>query len=1175
MRIAQSLYWPEPFACRSLAVALLLVCCVTATAQTIDTADETRAISRQVTSLINARNFSEAEALANKGLALCSDAVGVREFCLGQFNDSLGDIAYLHAQYPASLNFYQKAVEAREGIPDNGSALKVASQVRLGRTYLALHRNDEAESILKMAIAGQTGAVPVSSNMRLAFECLRQLYASTGRFDEEVGVARNEMELREKTDGSNAEALLRSKLILNNALVREAKRLSARNSFVDAEQTLVEAMKLIDPPPSGAEKHLSVGLEELAIIYDKQRRYADAEPLFLRALEYRKKLTGRSDTNLPVALFNLAGLYQNWGKQEESIQYALQAVSKLDEAKILNSQLGVGLSRLGQAQRALGQTVEAKRSFLRAKEVFDRVLSESDPQRLKVLLDIGGLQLAEEGYADAERTFQSALEFEQKYPNPNTYWRSEILAWLGAVYREKARYEEAERFVLEAIKLEETVGDTRHSLLGPRLTQLGSIYRRENRYAEAEASFSRALKLEQSDLDRATTLNSLGLIYNTTARYGLAEPVLKEALDIRTRGLPSNSDLILETLVNLSSIDEARGNFAEAETKLRHTLEIAETLGPSHSTVIALHSMLLSGALISEGKLDEADALIRRSVELFQERLGADNPRFGNALKVLASIDTLRGSYKEAEERYRQALAIDEKAIGPKSSAVADDLVNLASFQKRAGKFQDAKSALEHALAIKVAQFGADSPMTTGAVFALANTAYGLGNYVDSRKLVERAQKIQEHVFGPEHYALVGSLVFTARLDIAQGKLDDATIDLDRAVLIVASRLPPDHPTCIVLLEGKADLARARGNRADAEQHLRDALSVARKLVAPDHPVRRAAVDGLAEELSAQGKFADAERLQREELSNVELKRGSDHSSTAVAARGLAAILSISGHQNEAAAMYQRAVAIDERAFGPQSERAAWDHFGLGSLFRRFGQFERAQTEINLARTAWESQGHLLAANSALEQLALLSNDRGVPAEGVIYLEKMMGIAEQAVGYDSPALVAILAQLGRFYLVADRREAAEKILVRITGLIGNSPPEQTPGYLDVLQLEAQLNAEHGDVAAAEAVFNRAIVVAAKYGGSQSSAVGVNSFNLAAVYLKAGRFREAIKNYAKALDIFKRESGQRAPIVGYTLIGAAQAYAKIGDAPSSKALLATAIEILGPAFVAQRPQPRWL
>jgi len=352
---------------------------------------------------------------------------------------------------------------------------------------------------------------------------------------------------------------------------------------------------------------------------------------------------------------------------------------------------------------------------------------------------------------------------------------------------------------------------------------------------------------------------------------------------------------------------------------------------------------------------------------------------------------------------------------------------------KRAGKFQDAKDALERALAIKVAQFGADSPVTIGTILASANMAYEEGQYADARNLADRARQIQERTFGPEHYALAGSWIFAARLDIAQGRLDDAGTDIDRAAMIIAKGLPPNHPANIELLEAKADVARACGKPTDAERHLRAALSVAEKLFEQDYPARRAAIDRLTAELWAQGKFAEAERLQREELSNVELKRGSEHPSTA-----LAVILGSSGRQNEAAALYRRALAVDERAFGPQSEQAAWDHFGLGSLFRRAGQFEEAQTEINLARTAWESQGHVLAANFALEQLALLSSDRGAPAEGVIYLEKMLNIAEQAVGYDSPALVAILAQLGRFYLIADRHEATEKILVRIAGLIGNT-----------------------------------------------------------------------------------------------------------------------------------------
>jgi hypothetical protein len=88
------------FARQSLTASILVASAVTAASQGIDTADEARAISRQVTTLISARSYDEAEALANKGLALCDNATGVKGFCLGQFNDSLGDIAYAKRTIP-------------------------------------------------------------------------------------------------------------------------------------------------------------------------------------------------------------------------------------------------------------------------------------------------------------------------------------------------------------------------------------------------------------------------------------------------------------------------------------------------------------------------------------------------------------------------------------------------------------------------------------------------------------------------------------------------------------------------------------------------------------------------------------------------------------------------------------------------------------------------------------------------------------------------------------------------------------------------------------------------------------------------------------------------------------------------------------------------------------------
>jgi tetratricopeptide (TPR) repeat protein len=306
-------------------------------------------------------------------------------------------------------------------------------------------------------------------------------------------------------------------LFLNTVLVKQAKTFSARNNDADAEKALIEAIKLIDLPQLGSEKYLSVSLENLAVIYDKLHRYAEAEALFLRALEYREKFAEPS--NLANLLFNLGAVYQNWGKQETSIQYWQRAVAKFDEAKIQNSLLGYALSRLGNTQKALGQFTEAEHSILRAIDVLDRVLPENDPQRINVRLALGNLQSDAERYSEAEHSLNAALELAQKYSNPDTSWQSSALASLGMLYREQVKFDEAERLLLQAVKLEEAVGHERVSFLAQRLTALASILRRENRYADAETNLSRALTLEQPEFDRATTLNSLGVIYTSTARH--------------------------------------------------------------------------------------------------------------------------------------------------------------------------------------------------------------------------------------------------------------------------------------------------------------------------------------------------------------------------------------------------------------------------------------------------------------------------------------------------------------------------------------------------------------------------------------------------------------------------------------------------------------------------------
>jgi tetratricopeptide (TPR) repeat protein len=153
-------------------------------------------------------------------------------------------------------------------------------------------------------------------------------------------------------------------------------------------------------------------------------------------------------------------------------------------------------------------------------------------------------------------------------------------------------------------------------------------------------------------------------------------------------------------------------------------------------------------------------------------------------------------------------------------------------------------------------------------------------------------------------------------------------------------------------------------------------------------------------------------------------------------------------------------------------------------------------------------------------------------------------------------------------------DEATHIMERITAIVGNDPPEQSPGFWSYLQFRAMLFAEQDDIGRAETTFKKALSIATKYGGSEAIEVAASELNLAMIYLKVRRFDEAISSFKAALTILKAKNGDRALIVGHALAGAASAYAGKGDQAMSAKPRASAIEILGPT-IAKQPRPKWL
>jgi tetratricopeptide (TPR) repeat protein len=310
----------------------------------------------------------------------------------------------------------------------------------------------------------------------------------------------------------------------------------------------------------------------LAGLLYAQSKYAEAEPLFRRALAIREKALGPEHPTFAESLNNLAVLLDRRGKYAEAEPLSRRALAIKEKALgAERHEVAVSLNNLACLLDNLGKYAEAELLFRRALAVSEKALG-LDHANVAVSLNNLAKLLASLGrYAEAEPLFRRALAIKEKalgLGHPDVAW---ILNNLAVLLCKQGKYVEAETLARRALVIcEETLGPE-HLGFARSLNSLARLLTAQGQLAEAESLHLRALAIFEGALgpehpDVADTSNSLAVLCIQQGRLPDAESLALRGLTIRESRLRPDHPLVAESLDTLADLCRKTGRDDEADS---------------------------------------------------------------------------------------------------------------------------------------------------------------------------------------------------------------------------------------------------------------------------------------------------------------------------------------------------------------------------------------------------------------------------------------------------------------------------------------------------------------------------------------------------------------------------------------------------------------------------------
>ena len=329
---------------------------------------------------------------------------------------------------------------------------------------------------------------------------------------------------------------------------------------------------------------------DLAIDYEKQGLWGEAEKLFKEVVFARQSALGNEHPDTLTSMANLASMYRNQGRWTDAEELEVQVTEAFkrvfgeEHPSTLTS-----IVNLASTYRNQGRWKEAEELEVRVEGIRKRVLGEDHPDTLTSIANLA-----------------------------STFWN-------------QGRWMKAEELEVQVLETRKRVLGEEHPSTLTSMANLASTYQKQGRYKEAEELFIKVTEassrvLGEEHPSSLTSIANLASTYKSQGRAKEAEELFIYVMETRKRVLGEEHPSTLTTMNNLALVLDSQFKYEEAEMMYRRTLETSEkVLGPEHlDTLTSVYH--LAHLLAIKRHYDESTALYERAYAGLNTSLGTDHP---------------------------------------------------------------------------------------------------------------------------------------------------------------------------------------------------------------------------------------------------------------------------------------------------------------------------------------------------------------------------------------------------------------------------------------------------------------------------------------------------------------------------------------------------------------------